>query len=82
MDASLTVSAGAALFVAMLILALVPSLSVITVVARSATFGFAHGALTAMGVVASDIVFILVAVLGLTAIAESMEGLLTVFKYL
>ncbi|MCP4408944.1 MAG: LysE family translocator [Gammaproteobacteria bacterium] len=82
MDASLTVSAGAALFGAMLILALAPSLSVITVVARSTTFGFAHGALTAMGVVAGDIVFILAAVLGLTAIAESMEGLLTVFKYL
>jgi len=65
----------------MLILALVPSLSVVTVSARSASLGFAHGALTTMGVVAGDIVFILIAILGLAAIAESMEGLLLILKY-
>ena len=35
-----------------------------------------------MGVVAGDIVFILVAILGLTAIAEWMEWVLAVLKYL
>lgn len=34
-----------------------------------------------MGVVAGDIVFVLIAILGLAAIAESMEGLLFILKY-
>ncbi len=81
MDTSLTLSTSTALFGVMLVLALVPSLSVITVSARSAAFGFVHGAFTAMGVVAGDIVFILIAILGLAAIAESMQGLLVILKY-
>jgi threonine/homoserine/homoserine lactone efflux protein len=82
MDTSLTLSSSAALFGAMLVLALVPSLSVITVTARSAAFGFIHGASTAMGVVAGDILFILIAIIGLGVIAESMEGLLSILKYI
>jgi threonine/homoserine/homoserine lactone efflux protein len=81
MNTSLTLSTSATLFGVMLVLALVPSLSVITVSARSAAFGFVHGASTAMGVVVGDIVFILIAILGLAAIAESMEGLLLMLKY-
>ena len=81
MNTSLTLSTSATLFGVMLVLALVPSLSVITVSARSAAFGFVHGASTAMGVVVGDIVFILIAILGLAAIAESMEGMLLILKY-
>jgi threonine/homoserine/homoserine lactone efflux protein len=81
METSLTYSTSATLFSAMLVMALVPSLSVMTVSARSAAFGFAHGVSTAIGVVAGDIVFILIVILGLAAIAESMEGLMLILKY-
>lgn len=81
MDTSLTFSNSAALFGAMLSLALLPSVSVITVSARSAAFGFVHGASTAAGIVVGDMVFILIAILGLAAIAEAMESLLTILKY-
>lgn len=82
MEISLTLSACAALFAAMLILALVPSLSVLTVCARSASFGFLHGAATALGVVTGDIVFILIAILGLVAIAETVEIVPVLLHYL
>jgi threonine/homoserine/homoserine lactone efflux protein len=81
MNISLTLGSVAALFGTMLILALVPSMSVITVSARSAAFGFAHGASTALGVVVGDVVFILIAILGLAAIAESVDWLLIGLRY-
>lgn len=81
MELTLTFTSAATLFATMLVLALVPSLSVVTVTARAATHGFGHGAAAAAGIVAGDLVFILIAVLGLAALASSMEGVLTVLKY-
>jgi len=81
MDVSLTLSSVAAVIGTMLVLALVPSLSGMTVAARSAAFGFTHGASTALGIVVGDIVFILLAILGLVAIADSASWLLTAFRY-
>lgn len=65
----------------MFILALVPSLSVVTVTARAASLGLRHGAAATLGIVAGDLVFILVAVLGLAALASSIDGALTALKY-
>jgi len=59
-----------ALFGAMLLLALIPGVSVIMVTARSAASGFAHGVSVAAGIVAGDIVFILVAIYGLALLAD------------
>ena len=59
-----------ALFGAMLLLAFIPSVSVITVTSRSAAGGFAHGVSVAAGIVAGDIIFILVAIYGLTLLAD------------
>ncbi len=56
----------------MILLALMPSVSVLAVSARAAAFGFSHGLFTALGVVAGDIVFILIAVYGLVFVAELM----------
>ena len=53
-------------------LAIIPSVSVLAVTARSAAFGFTHGVLTALGIVVADILFILVAVYGLALVAELM----------
>lgn len=53
---SLSLTSISALFVAMLILAAVPSVSVLTVTAKAASAGMLHGALTAAGIVLGDIV--------------------------
>ena len=82
MAITLTPASMAALFLAMLVLAAVPSLSVLTVTARAAAHGFAHGAATTAGVVAGDLVFILLAIFGLALLAETLgEGFLFV-RYL
>ena len=62
------------LAVAMSILAAVPSVSVLAVSTRAMSFGFGHGAATAAGVVAGDLVFILLALVGLAALAALMGG--------
>ncbi len=54
-----------ALFVALITLGAVPSLSVFMVVTRSASFGFIHGVLTTIGIIFGDLVFIALAVWGL-----------------
>lgn len=72
MTSGLTLDGMAALFGAMALLAAVPSVSVLIVSARAAAAGFAHGALAAAGIVAADILFILLALFGLALAAEAM----------
>ena len=81
MMVSLSPSDCLSLFAALFALAMVPSLSVVTVCARSATFGLSHGVLAALGIVAGDILFILVAVLGLATVVGSVNGLAHILKY-
>ena len=68
------------LFGSMAILALIPSPSVFTVVARSLSMGLLHGILTATGIMVGDFVFILLAIAGLAAIADSLDLLFTIVK--
>ncbi len=75
MDINLTLGNSLALFGAMVVLASLPSLSVMIVVTRSATFGLRHGLATAAGIVLGDLVLMTIALLGLTVLAQSMEGL-------
>ena len=56
----------------MIVLAIIPSVSVLTVTARAAAFGFSHGLFASLGIVAGDIIFILIAVYGLAFIADMM----------
>ncbi|WP_409523041.1 LysE family translocator [Nitrincola sp. MINF-07-Sa-05] len=71
-----------ALFVVMTILALVPSTSVALVVARSSTAGFLNGCAVAAGIVVGDLVFVLLAVLGMAVLAEAMGSIFLILKYL
>ena len=66
----------------MIVLAIIPSVSVLAVSARAAAFGFSHGMFTALGIVAGDIIFILVAVYGLAFIAEAMGEQFRLIKYI
>ena len=81
MESNLSFVSIAALFTAMLIGASLPTLSSLTVLARSATSGFSHGALTALGIVAGDIIFILIAIYGLSFLADTLGELFVIVKY-
>ncbi|HEY0975406.1 MAG TPA: LysE family translocator [Solimonas sp.] len=69
---ALTWTSAAALFGAMALLAALPSVSVFAVASRAAAQGFRHGALTALGVVVGDLLFIALAIFGLGLLAEAM----------
>ncbi|MBE9031990.1 LysE family translocator [filamentous cyanobacterium LEGE 11480] len=78
----MTVSSVLALFGAMVVLAALPSMSVLTVVSRSISAGLLHGAMTAIGIVLGDILFIVFAIYGLSAIAIAMGSVFMGLKYL
>ena len=82
MESSLTLTNIAALAGIMVLGALVPSVSVLAVSTRSAALGFAHGALTSAGIVTGDIVFILIAIFGLSVLADLMGSHFSLIKYL
>ena len=70
------------LFLIMITLAVIPSASVALVVTRSATLGISNGVAVALGIVLGDLVFILLAILGLFAIAETMGAMFVIIKYI
>lgn len=82
METTLTPASIAALFSVMLVGAAIPGTSVLAVSARSAAFGFRHGVLTTLGIVVGDVIFILIAIYGLSLLAEWMGQNFGVIKYL
>ncbi|WP_338430591.1 LysE family translocator [Synechococcus elongatus] len=66
----MTIQQWLALGFAMLLLTALPSLSVLTVVTRSASLGLWHGALTTAGIVLGDCLWILLALVGLEQVAQ------------
>jgi len=81
MQSSMTFSSIVALFTAMVVLASIPSVSVLAVSTRAATFGFIHGVFTTLGIVVADIIFIIIAIWGLSFLAETMGSLFVLIKY-
>ncbi|ELS02908.1 putative threonine efflux protein [Xenococcus sp. PCC 7305] len=71
-----------ALFGTMFVLAMIPGPSVFAVVARSISSGFTHGLITVAGIVVGDFIFIILAIYGLSAIAETLGSLFMIVKYL
>lgn len=71
-----------ALFGAMAVLAAIPSVSVLAVSTRAAAHGFLHGAAVTLGIVVADALFIALATLGLSALADAMGGAFVVVKIL
>ena len=70
------------LFGIMIVLAAMPSTSVALVVTRSVTLGIGNGVAVAAGIVLGDLVFIMLAILGLSIVAETMGSLFMIIKYL
>lgn len=78
----MTFSSIVALFSAMIVLASIPSISVLAVTTRAAASGFIHGVFTTIGIVLGDIIFIIIAIWGLSFLAETMGNLFVLIKYL
>ena len=73
---------AASLFLVMLTLALIPSSSVAVVVTRSVTHGVPNGIAVSLGIVLGDLIFIFLAILGLSMVAETMGWLFLTIKYI
>lgn len=82
MESNFTFASIAALSGIMLVGALIPGTSVLAVCARSAAFGLVHGIVVSIGIVAGDIVFILIAIYGLSVLAGMMGNHFYLIKYL
>ena len=78
----MTICSAAALLLAMVLLAAMPSVSVLAVSSRAAAGGFPAGAMTALGIVVADLLFILLALLGLSLLAAALGDSLWLLRYL
>lgn len=70
------------LFGIMVALAALPSTSVALVITRSATLGVANGVAVTAGIILGDLAFILLAIFGLSVVAEAMGSLFMIVKCL
>ena len=82
LETSLTPAAIVALTIIMITGALVPGVSVLVVSARSATLGFFHGVLATLGIIVGDILFVLIALFGLSLLADIMGSHFDLIRYL
>lgn len=78
----MTVGSVIALFSAMVVLAAIPSMSVLAVITKSASSGLMHGLFTTLGIILGDIIFIIIAIWGLSFLVESLGSLFVLVKYL
>ncbi len=70
------------LFAVMAALAAIPSTSVALVLTRSATLGLANGIAVATGIVIGDLIFVLLALLGLSVVSKTLGDLFSGIKCL
>lgn len=82
MEISLTFASIAALSGVLLIGAAIPSVSVLAVSARSAALGWVHGVFTSLGIVVGDVVFIVLAIYGLSVLAGWLDSRFFLVQYL
>lgn len=66
----------------MVALAAMPSTSVALVVTRAATLGVKNGIAVAAGIVVGDLLFVMLVILGLSALAEALGSLFLIIRYL
>lgn len=78
----MTLPNALALFAIMAVLAAIPSTSVAIVVSRSAWGGVGNGAAVAAGIVVGDLIFVLLAIVGMAAMADTLGDLFLVIRLL
>ncbi|MGJ3243324.1 MAG: LysE family translocator [Opitutales bacterium] len=71
----MTLAACLALIATLTLLAAIPSASVMLVVTRTATHGTRQGLAVAAGIAAGDLIFVALALTGMTLLAETLGGL-------
>ncbi len=67
---------------AMALLAITPGPGVFATVSRALASGFGHAAVLVLGIVTGDLIFLLLAIYGLAAVAQVLGEFFTVVKYL
>lgn len=77
----MTVLSALGLAGAMFLLAATPGPGVFATVARALASGFGHAAVVVLGIVTGDLLFLLLAIFGLSAVAELLGGLFAFVKY-
>jgi len=82
MQSSLTPESIAAIFSVMVIGAIIPGVSVLTVTSRTVSSGLIHGVMVTLGIMLGDTIFIVLAIFGLSVLAESMGSFFVLVKYL
>lgn len=70
-----------AIFIIMVTLAAIPSTSLALVITHSATMNLANGVAVSMGIVLGDVIFVMLAILGLASLSEIMGGLSLSVKF-
>lgn len=78
----MTWQASLALFWALIILAAIPGPGILVVVSRTVGKGLLAGAITTLGIVSGDFIFIALALTGLSALAEQYQNAFLILKYL
>ncbi|WP_411825414.1 LysE family translocator [Luteolibacter sp. AS25] len=78
----MTLLAALTLSLVMAALAAIPSASVALVITRSATHGVKNGSAVASGIVVGDLVFVTMAIFGMSFLAEAMGAFFAIFKYI
>src|SRR4051812_32007826 len=63
------------------VFAVAPGPGVFITVSRALSSGAAHGAIVALGIVTGDLVYLLVAVYGLSALAQALGGFFNLIQY-
>lgn len=81
MQISMTLGSAIALLGSMIVLAVVPSVSVMTVTARAASASFIHGVFVTLGIVAGDVIYIMLAIFGLALLTETLGSAAYLIKY-
>lgn len=71
-----------ALFGTMLVLAIIPGPAVFAIIARSFSSGFTRAVYMSLGVLFGDYIFIILALFGLSSLAEMMGSTFIVIRYL
>lgn len=77
----MSLSEALAFALTMLVLAASPGPGVFTTVARALASGAAHGAIVALGIVTGDLVYLMLAVYGLAAMAQTLGGFFIIVQY-
>lgn len=78
---SMSIIEAVTMFLVMLPLAAMPSTSVALVVARSVSAGRVSGVFSALGIVAGDLVFVVIALIGMSTLAEWLGAFFSVIRY-